>query len=313
MRCSVVLPVYNGAAFLPVAIESILQQDDPDFELLLIDDCSTDQSAQIIRRYAASDGRIRPIFHRQNAGLAATLNEGLAEARSDLVVRMDQDDVALAKRIGIQVEFMSQRPEIAVAGSFVYHMGRRPADDRLVRLPVEHEEIVRTLPRENCIYHPSVIMRRERILSLGGYRAQFRNSEDYDLWLRVAKVYRLANLPEPLLRYRFSVAGMTLGRKWQQALYTKMAVMASRHPERSLDRVRQEADAELESLGKGWFLEQVARGTIQELIRLRLFGDALRILWTFSGQLDRNRVVPLVRDFCGMLLRTWFRGAREAR
>jgi len=82
------------------------------------------------------------------------------------------------------------------------------------------------------------------------------------------KVYRLANIPEPLLRYRFSVTGMTLGRKWQQALYTKMAVISSRHPERSLDQVRQEAAAELESRGKGWFLEQVARGTIQELICL---------------------------------------------
>jgi hypothetical protein len=190
-------------------------------------------------------------------------------------------------------------------------MGRRPTDDRLVRLPAEHEEIVRTLARENCIYHPSVIMRRERILSLGGYRAEFRNSEDYDLWLRVAKVYRLANIPEPLLRYRFSVTGMTLGRKWQQALYTKMAVISSRHPERSLDQVRQEAAAELESRGKGWFLEQVARGTIQELICLRLFGDALRTLWRFSRQVDRNRVMPLVRDFGGALLRTWFRGARK--
>jgi glycosyltransferase involved in cell wall biosynthesis len=311
MRCSVLLPVYNGGAFLHLAIESILKQDDSDFEFLLIDDCSTDHSAEIIHHYAESDGRIRPIFHRENAGLAATLNEGLQEARSDLIVRMDQDDVALAKRIGTQVEFMHGRPDIAVAGSFVYHMGRRPTDDRLVRLPAEHEEIVRTLARENCIYHPSVIMRRERILSLGGYRAEFRNSEDYDLWLRVAKVYRLANIPEPLLRYRFSVTGMTLGRKWQQALYTKMAVISSRHPERSLDQVRQEAAAELESRGKGWFLEQVARGTIQELICLRLFGDALRTLWRFSRQVDRNRVMPLVRDFGGALLRTWFRGARK--
>ncbi|HEY1220425.1 MAG: glycosyltransferase [Bryobacteraceae bacterium] len=312
MKCSVLLPVYNGAAFLPLAIESILKQDDPDFEFLLIDDCSTDDSAKIIRHYAASDERIRAIFHRENAGLAATLNEGLTEARSGLIVRMDQDDLALPKRIGAQIGFMRQRPEIAVAGSFVYHMGRRPADDHLMRLPAGHEEIVRTLARENCIYHPSVIMRREPILSLGGYRAEFRNSEDYDLWLRVAKVYRLANLPEPLLRYRFSVTGMTLGRKWQQALYTRMAMIANRHPERSLDQVRQEAAAELENLGKGWFLEQVARGTIRELIRLRLFGDALRILWTFSRQLDRGRAMPLVRDFGGALLRSWFRGAGEA-
>jgi len=180
-------------------------------------------------------------------------------------------------------------------------------------LPAEHEEIVRTLARENCIYHPSAILRREPILSLGGYRAEFRNSEDYDLWLRVAKVYKLANIPEPLLRYRFSVTGLTLGRKWQQALYTKMAAISSRHPEWSLDRVRQAAEGELESRGKGWFLEQVARGTMEELIRLRLLGDALRILWTYSRQLDRNRAIPLVNYFGRTLLRSWFRGAGEAR
>ena len=175
----------------------------PRLRILLIDDRSTDGSAEIIRHYAACDERIRPIFHRENAGLAATLNEGLKEARNDLIVRMDQDDVALAKRIGAQVEFMLERPEIAVAGSFVYHMGRRPADDHLVRVPAGHEELVRTLARENCIYHPSVIMRRQQILNPGGYRAEFHNSEDYDLWLRVAEVSRLANLPGALAALPF--------------------------------------------------------------------------------------------------------------
>jgi glycosyltransferase involved in cell wall biosynthesis len=313
MTCSVLLPVYNGGVLLRLAVDSILKQDDPDFELLLIDDCSTDGSAQIIRRYAASDVRIRAIYHRRNAGLAGTLNEGLAEARTDLVVRMDQDDVALAGRVGAQVTFMRERPEVAVAGTFVYHMGASPAYDHLVQLPTGHDEIVSTLQRENCIYHPSVIMRRQQILSLGGYRPEFRNSEDYDLWLRVARVSRLANLPEPLLRYRFSVDGMTLGRKWEQALYTRMAVISNRDPERSLDEVRQEAAMELERQGKGWFLEQVARGTILELIRLRLAGQAWRVLWTFSRQLDRGRVLPLVRDFAAALLRTYLPGTGEAR
>ena len=133
------------------------------------------------------------------------------------------------------------------------------------------------------------------------------------MWLRAARSYRLANIPAPLLRYRFSVTGMTLGRKWQQALHAKMALISSGHPEWSLDRVRQEAAAELERLGKGPFLEQVARGTIEELIRLRLWGDALRVLRTFSGQLDRGRAIPLARDSGVALLRSWFRGAGETR
>jgi glycosyltransferase involved in cell wall biosynthesis len=303
------MPVYNAGAVLPMAIESILGQDEPDFEFLIFDDGSTDDSAGVIRRYAASDARIRPIFHGRNAGVPATLNEGLAAARSDLVVKMDQDDAALPKRIGTQVKFLRERPEVAVAGSFVYHMGRRPADDRLVRLPVEHEEIARALDRENCIYHPSVIVRRDAILSLGGYRKEFRNSEDYDLWLRVAKVYRLANIPEPLLRYRLSVHGESLGRKWHQVRYARMALIASRHPEWSLDRVRGEAGVELERIGKSWFLEDVARGTIRELIGLRLYGDALRILWSYSRQLEPKRTIGLIREFRVELMRGGFRGA----
>jgi hypothetical protein len=106
---------------------------------------------------------------------------------------------------------------------------------------------------------------------------------------------------------------MTLGRKWEQALYTRMAVISNRDPERSLDEVRQEAAMELERQGKGWFLEQVARGTILELIRLRLAGQAWRVLWTFSRQLDRGRVLPLVRDFAAALLRTYLPGTGEAR
>ena len=262
MKCSVLLPVYNGGGYLQAAIESILTQDDPDFEFLIIDDCSPDGSAEVIRRYAAADNRIRAIFHDRNLGLAATLNEGLAEAGSELVARMDQDDEALPNRLSTQIRFMGSRPDVAVAGAFVYHMGRTPAYDRLVKLPVEHHEIVAALPKENCFYHPSVMLRKSSILSLGGYRPEYKNSEDYDLWLRTAKQHRLANIPVPLLRYRFSTGGMTLGRKWQQALFTHMAVVSYLHPEWNHEQVRQEAAEQVEKMGKDYFLEQVARGTI---------------------------------------------------
>lgn len=313
MKCSVLLPVYNAGATLPAAIESILNQEETDFEFLIVDDGSSDNSASVIRRYAASDARIRPIFHRRNAGVPAAMNEGIEAARTGLIARMDSDDVALPRRIGTQVEFMRQHPEVAVAGSFVYHMGRRPADDRLVRLPVEHDEIARMLPRENCIYQPAAMMRRDAIRGVGGYRTEFLSAEDYDLWLRMVKVHRFANIPEPLLRYRFSVRGETLGRKWHQARYARMSIVSSEHPDWSLDRVRQQADADLEHMGKGWFLEQVARGTMRELCLLRLPGDALRILWCFSRQLEARRVPGLVREFGVALLRNWRRETRTPR
>src|SRR5438128_244029 len=114
MKASVLLPVYNAGSPLRAATESILAQDEPDFEFLIIDDCSSDRSAEVIGRYAARDRRIRAIFHSKNLGLAATLNEGLAEARAEFVVRMDQDDLALPNRLSTQLRFMRMRPEVAV-------------------------------------------------------------------------------------------------------------------------------------------------------------------------------------------------------
>jgi hypothetical protein len=305
MTCAVLLPVYNSGPYLPQAIESILRQEYSDFEFWIVDDCSNDGSAQVIRSYASADRRIRAIFHQRNSGLSSTLNEGMAATRADLVVRMDQDDIALPHRIAAQTHFMRTRPEVAVAGTFVYHMGRTPSHDRLVTLPVEHEEIVRALALANCIYHPSVILRREAIVAAGGYRTEYRNSEDYDLWLRIGKRHRLANIPVPLLRYRFSLGGMTLGSKWQQALFAQMALVSYVHPEWDFEEVRRQAVSKLEELGKNRFLEQVALGTIRELTCLGLHGDAIRALWLFSREIDRRRAIRLIRELGLGWLRAW--------
>ena len=306
MTCSVLLPVYNAGPPLRVAMESILRQDEPDFEVIAIDDHSSDDSAQVIREYMKQDPRVRGIFHEQNMGLANTLNQGLEQARTDLVVRMDQDDEALPHRIRTLVAYMRSHPDVVVAGSYVYHMGRTPQHDRLVKLPTEHEDIVNALPSANCMYHPSVILRREEILKLGGYRPAFKNAEDYDLWLRVARAYRLANIPIPLLRYRFSTAGMTLGKKWQQMLYVQMAVVSFRDPSLSGDKLLETAEEALAKIDQEEFLGIVARGTIEELSRLHLWRDALKVLFLFSKQLGFRRSVRLALDSAGLVSSQFF-------
>lgn len=293
MTCSVLLPVYNAGPPLRVAIESILRQDEPDFEFMAIDDHSSDDSAQIIRQYMKQDPRIRGVFHAKNLGLANTLNQGLEQAQTELVVRMDQDDEALPHRIRTLVSYMRGHPDTVVAGSYVYHMGRTPRHDRLVTLPTEHEDIAKALPSGNCMYHPSVILRRQEILKLGGYRPEFKNAEDYDLWLRVVRAYRLANVPIPLLRYRFSTAGMTLGKKWQQMLYVQMAMAAFRDPSLSGEKLLKSAEEALAKIDREEFLGIVARGTIEELTRLHLWQDALKVLFLFSRQLEFRRSVRL--------------------
>lgn len=297
MTATVLLPVYNGASTLRTAVESILAQDDPDFELLIIDDASTDTSVAIAESYAAADARVTVVRHSRNAGLASTLNEGLERARHELVARMDQDDESLPARLRVQCAFLDAHPEVAAAGSWVRHMGARPNLDRVIELPVTPREVARALQWENCLYHPSVIMRRSVVRELGGYREAFRNAEDYDLWLRVSQAHDLANVPEPLLRYRFSPGGMTLRRKWEQLYYVNLAQAAHRDPALSLEEAHAVARSTLARTGRRAFLTQTARGTVLELARLRHWADAFAVAGKFGreiGPLASANLVGLI-------------------
>jgi glycosyltransferase involved in cell wall biosynthesis len=309
---SVVLPVYTAGPPLELAIRSILQQTRKDFELVIVDDCSKDQSAQMIRQFEKQDSRIRAIYHQTNQGLSNTLNETLRIASGKYVVRMDQDDESLPDRLEKQIGFLEAHPKIAVVGSYVYHMGARPEFDRLVTMPVSHQEISAALPRYNCIYHPSIAMRRRWILALGGYRGEFRNAEDYDLWLRVSRIHQIANLPEPLLRYRFSVSGMTLSNKWEQYYYVQLAQLSYLKPDVALASLFDEAKARREEQNRQVFMEGVHDGTIRELVALKHWSDALAlakksirelgwrsgtskyfyVLKSWTRNWARNRVIP---------------------
>jgi len=296
MSITVLLPVYNGEATLPSAIGSILRQELADFELLIIDDASTDASAAIAREYAREDARIRLVVHASNMGLAATLNEGLRLARHELVARMDQDDEALPARLGVQSAFLAERPSVVAAGSWVLHMGASSTFDRLVRVPTEHSEIVATLERENCFYHPTMMLRRSSVLEVGGYRPEFRNAEDYDLWLRLSRDHELANVPEPLLRYRFSAGGMTLSRKWEQLYYVYLAQAAAADAAHSFEASEQRAREALARTDRGWFLAQVAKGTVQELLALHQWRDAAVVAARFAREIGPRGMAGVLSD-----------------
>lgn len=303
MKVSVVLPVYNAGSDLRQAVGSILEQEMGEFELIIIDDASTDRSAERIRNYAQADPRVRPVYHSRNAGLSSTLNEGLELARGELVARMDQDDESLPNRLRVQTNFMDAHPEVVVAGSFVYHMGARRERDRLIRFPTDSEEIKRTLLRENCLYHPSVMFRRREILELGGYRPQFRNAEDYDLWLRTSKRFELANIPEPLLRYRFTVSGMTLSRKWEQLYYVYLAVAASVDETGSLEEAEEVARCKLAETNRSQFFTQVAEFTVIELLVLRLWRDAARVGLRFAREMGPRRAARMACDIATLYVK----------
>jgi len=201
---TVAMSVYNGERFLAAAIESVLGQTFGDFEFLILDDGSTDATAAILRSYARADSRVRPII-RENRGLVASLNEMLGQARAPIVARMDADDICRPNRFERQLAFLDQHPDHGVVGSWSEDMGEHgePIFRTGADHPITHEEVLEAIAEgRQVICHPAAMYRRDVVLSVGGYHAAFRHCEDYDLWLRLASVTKLGNVPERLVRYR---------------------------------------------------------------------------------------------------------------
>jgi glycosyltransferase involved in cell wall biosynthesis len=201
-KVTVLLPVYNGGNLVRTAIDSVLTQTFEDFELLVIDDCSTDDSAAIVGSY--DDARIRLIRNEQNLGQVATLNRGIHEARGTYVARLDQDDVCLPRRLERQVALLDGEPELAVVGTWMDLLDdeghliwelRETIDDKA-------EFAFLILTNQLPLAHPTVMFRVEPVRALDGYDASHRLAEDQDLWRRLALAgFGARVVREPLVRY----------------------------------------------------------------------------------------------------------------
>jgi glycosyltransferase involved in cell wall biosynthesis len=201
---SVVMPVYNSERYVAQAVESILAQTFTDFEFLIVEDGSTDASRTILESYAARDARIR-LASRPNRGrLVVALNEMLGRARGDLIARMDADDVALPERFERQVAYLYEHPACVLVGSRVLIIDPDGDEITVMGNALSHKEIVDGFlaNQGQMMYHPAVMFRREAVMALGGYDVKMIEAEDLHLFLRLADVGEIVNLPEPLLKYR---------------------------------------------------------------------------------------------------------------
>lgn len=200
---SVILPVYNGGEYLDAAIESVLGQSFTDFELLLLNDGSTDASLDRLNHYAALDARCK-VHSWTNRGLIQTLNVGLRLAHADILIRMDADDVCRPNRFERQIAYLRAHPECVAVGTQVMLIDPEGQPIRLFVEETGHEEIdvAHMAAKGGAIAHPAAAMRKAAVIGIGGYRGEFPHAEDIDLFLRLAEVGRLANLPEVLLDYR---------------------------------------------------------------------------------------------------------------
>jgi glycosyltransferase involved in cell wall biosynthesis len=199
-RVSVFVPVFNRARVLPVAIESVLGQTFGDYELLVVDDGSTDGSADVVRSYG--DARIRLVVSRSNQGIPRTRNLGIELARGEYLANVDSDDYSFPQRLARQVAFLDAHIGIAAVGSWALRMdesGRRLRGPLL--RPTRPRAIRGRMLFGTCFKNPTMLARTE-VLREFGFREQFVICSDIDLWSRVSDKYPLANLPEFLVRYR---------------------------------------------------------------------------------------------------------------
>jgi glycosyltransferase involved in cell wall biosynthesis len=202
-RVSVVMPVYNAARHLPQAIESILDQTFREFEFIIVDDHSTDETADILSRYGQLDSRIRVIRNAQNMRVAHSLNRGCETARSELIARMDGDDISLPERFERQVAFLDAHPQVGVLGTQTVFIEKDGQFSRQAewQKPTLHNDLVWCLLHSTPLCHPSVMMRTQCLREVGGYDPSYPN-EDMKLWAEMAFITRLANLDDVLLYYR---------------------------------------------------------------------------------------------------------------
>jgi Glycosyl transferase family 2 len=226
-RVSVVMPVHNGGRHLEPAIDSILGQTFADLEFVIIDDGSTDGTAEVLGRYRAADPRLL-VYPQEKAGLVASLNRGCGHARATYIARMDADDIAFPDRLARQVEFLDRQPEVAVVGSAVVRIDESGREIKRNVCPTSHAEIVEALREYTCFTHPTVMLRRAAFEAVGGYRPAYGPAEDYDLWLRLSERYELANLPDPLLYYRVYPGQVSVRQLDQQVLSVVGARAAAR-------------------------------------------------------------------------------------
>jgi hypothetical protein len=207
-RVSVLLPVWNGEAFLEQAIESILRQTLSSLELIVIDDGSTDRSAAIAEGYAADDDRIR-VLRRPHKGFSATLNTGIARVRGQYVARMDADDISAPDRLQKQVAYLDEHPACVAVGAWIAVIDEAGRHIGLKTFVTTGDEISEALLRGiSPMAHPTIVARRDALQASGGYDGRRYPSEDLDLWFRLGEKGKLANLDEALLQHRRHKAAM---------------------------------------------------------------------------------------------------------
>ena len=216
-RVSVLMPAYNVEKYIGEAIESILNQTFTDFEFIIINDGSTDNTAKIIREYTQKDKRIRFINHKKNKGLIAVLNEGLDLCRGEYIARMDSDDISLPERLAKQIKYMDNHPECGVVGAWIKKFGYKVRSNDIFKYPPIMKPLDFVL-RGNQVAHPCTMIRNSVLKTYNiKYKSQYKYAEDYAFWGEIVMFTEIHNLQEILLLYRWHTSNVSVTHYQEQS------------------------------------------------------------------------------------------------
>lgn len=214
-QVTVLMSVYNGQTYLREAVDSILNQTFCDFEFIIINDGSADGTADILQHY--DDERIRLVDNEENIGLTRSLNKGLELARGEHIARMDGDDIALPDRLEKQVHLLDEHLSVGLVSSSYIKINAAGEEIGFQKVRTTNDEIKKVLLRSNSFCHPSSMFRKKCIERVGAYREKLKVAQDYDLWLRIAEQFEVANIEEPLCKWRVRSDSISAAKRAQQA------------------------------------------------------------------------------------------------
>jgi len=274
-KISVLMSVYNAEPHLNDAVKSVLAQNFEDFELLVINDGSTDASGQMLAAF--TDPRIR-ILEQENRGLVPSLNRGIREARGQYIARMDADDICVPSRLKLQVDYLDTHLQIALLGGFVATMDEEGNPlAPMVRFPIRHEEIWSKLGRRPWVMcHPTVMYRRDVAVDIGLYNPAFAHAEDVEFFARLMSRYRAINLPEVVLQYRLRRGAVSVTRKDHGRVNAQLVaeMIAQWQPGQALSATqdqRRAADAAISASRR-----PVTRAEVEAMYQCRVARELLR-------------------------------------
>jgi len=220
-KVTVLMPAFNAGNYIGEAIDSILKQSYTDFELLIVNDGSTDNTAQIVSSF--TDTRIIVINHQANYGIAAALNTGLSKAKANYIARFDADDICFPERLQKQVSFLDNYPDYVLAGCDAEYISE--SGEHLFHFKCighTNEQITQKIYFHCPIIHSSVMYRRDAVIKAGGYSLYAHNFEDYFLWIQLKQYGKFHNLPQQLMKVRFNPSSTTINEKWRGRLFREM-------------------------------------------------------------------------------------------